>query len=221
MRRQDREVTRLSGDPRALEGFITQHERFILKSATRTAKRFITYSDDEWAIALAAFHEAIEKYEYPRGKFLPFARLLIHRALVDFYRTQGKYEAEVPVEWIEQSPGVNRELSDVRLEVASIGTVVEGYGFSFFDVTAVSPKAEKTRAACAKAIAHMISEPVVLEQLRNSKQLPIKVLSRNTGIPRKILERHRKYIIAAAEILAGEYPYLGEYLRYVRNEAGR
>ena len=33
---------------------------------------------------------------------------------------------------------------------------------------------------------------------------------------RKILDRHRRYIIAAAEILSGEYPVLAEYLGYIR-----
>jgi RNA polymerase sigma factor len=44
------------------------------------------------------------------------------------------------------------------------------------------------------------------------------MIEKNTHVPRKILERHRKYIIAAIEILSGEYPYLADYLRYIREE---
>jgi RNA polymerase sigma factor len=44
------------------------------------------------------------------------------------------------------------------------------------------------------------------------------MIEKNTNVPRKILERHRKYIIAAIEILSGEYPYLADYLRYIREE---
>jgi len=31
-------------------------------------------------------------------------------------------------------------------------------------------------------------------------------------VPRKVLERHRKYIIAAVVILTGDYPGLTDYL---------
>jgi RNA polymerase sigma factor len=44
------------------------------------------------------------------------------------------------------------------------------------------------------------------------------MIEKNSQVPRKILERHRKYIVAAIEILSGEYPYLAEYLRYIREE---
>jgi RNA polymerase sigma factor len=61
-----------------------------------------------------------------------------------------------------------------------------------------------------------LKNPVLLSELMNSKQLPLKIIENNLKIPRKILERHRKYIIAAIEILYGEYPYLAEYLHYIR-----
>ena len=44
----------------------------------------------------------------------------------------------------------------------------------------------------------------------------IKKIIENTLLPRKILERHRNYIIAAVEILSGEYPLLAEYLSFIR-----
>ncbi len=53
---------------------------------------------------------------------------------------------------------------------------------------------------------------------KNTKLLPVKILEKNTKVPRKIIERHRKYIIAAIVILSGEYLELAEYLRYIREE---
>jgi len=48
--------------------------------------------------------------------------------------------------------------------------------------------------------------------------LPIKDIESCEKLPRKILERHRKYIIAGAEILKGDYPILSGYLKFVREE---
>ena len=44
----------------------------------------------------------------------------------------------------------------------------------------------------------------------------MKELEKLSRIPRKILDRHRKYLIAAVEILHGEYPLLAEYMSYIR-----
>jgi RNA polymerase sigma factor len=54
-----------------------------------------------------------------------------------------------------------------------------------------------------------------LAQMRASGRLPIAQLCIACALPRKILERHRKYIIAAAEILTNDYPYLIEYVSYI------
>ena len=42
---------------------------------------------------------------------------------------------------------------------------------------------------------------------------PIKNIAENTKVPRKILERHRKYIIAAVEIICNDFPLLQEYIK--------
>ncbi len=48
--------------------------------------------------------------------------------------------------------------------------------------------------------------------------MPVTLIEKNSKVPRKILERHRKYIIAAAEIMTGDYPCLAGYMRYIREE---
>jgi RNA polymerase sigma factor len=81
-----------------------------------------------------------------------------------------------------------------------------------------SPKASKTKAACAEAVRYLVQNPLLLNELRKSKSLPLKIIEKNCGLPRKVVERHRKYIIAGAEIMDGDYPVLSEYLRFMREE---
>ena len=52
--------------------------------------------------------------------------------------------------------------------------------------------------------------------MRLKKMLPIKELYEVSGVVKKILERHRRYIIASAEILDGDFPILASYLDYIR-----
>jgi RNA polymerase sigma factor len=86
------------------------------------------------------------------------------------------------------------------------------------DLTACSPHAQKTKSVCARAVNYVLDNQLLLNELRSKRKLPIITIEKNAKVPRKILERHRKYIIAAVEILSGEYPILAEYLRYIREE---
>ena len=71
---------------------------------------------------------------------------------------------------------------------------------------------------CKKAILFLLNNQDLLQEIQLKKQLPIKKIKENTLLPRKILERHRNYIIAAVEILYGEYPKLADYLNFIRKE---
>jgi len=115
-------------------------------------------------------------------------------------------------------PDTKMDNSDLKLEIEEANKVFSAYGFSFFDLSECSPRANKTKKACAKAVSYILDNPVLIRELQSSKQLPLKIIENNSKVPRKILERHRKYIIAAIEILSGEYPYLAEYMRYIREE---
>ncbi|HEX2985436.1 MAG TPA: RNA polymerase subunit sigma [Caproiciproducens sp.] len=234
----DQLAVKAAEDTRSFEALIHRCESFILKCASKGVHRYITKSDDEWSIALQAFSQAVGGYSPEKGRFLSFAEVVIHRKLVDYLRSQAKYRAEIsinpaafdsPVEEEQENPAMQAEVSEkiavqpddsVRLEIESISRRLSDYGFSFFDLTDCSPKAEKTKTACAKAVACLIQNPVLFHYMQESKLLPVKLLEKQTKLPRKILERHRKYIIAAAEIITGDYPCLAEYMRFIRKELG-
>lgn len=96
--------------------------------------------------------------------------------------------------------------------------VLQPYGFSFFDLASCSPKAGKTKKACALAIGALLSDEGLLSSMRITRTLPSKGILERVKISPKILERHRRYIIAAAEILDGDYPILQSYLTTIRKE---
>lgn len=239
MREIDQMAVEAKTDPTVLETFISQHELFILKCAHEAAHRYITKSDDEWSVSLMAFSEAIKNFSFEKGSFISFARMLIHRRLIDYFRTQSKYNSEVCVnpslfdmdkQQEEEDINIKIEVSKIitqpidnaiKIEIDAANTVFSAYGFGFYDLINCSPKAEKTKIACAKAVAYLLKNPLILSDIRVSKQLPIKIIEKNANVPRKILERHRKYILAAIEIVSGDYPYLAQYMHFIRKELDR
>ncbi len=227
-------AARAAQDDSYINQFIAENKSFILSCAGKQAGRYISESDDEFSVAMYAFFTAITRYNTEQGDFLPFAGLVIKRRLTDYYRTQQRFSNEHSV-----SPDVFSGNTDDEGEVPSINYEVAGkltekpvvtaadeirtvngifsrFGFSFMELSEVSPKASKTKRQCAQAVRAIITSPVMLETLRSTRKLPIKALSSQSGIPVKVLERHRKYIIAATIILTGNFPVLAEYMKYIR-----
>ncbi len=245
MSEADEEALKAKDGGQLLNNFIRDNRRFILSCASKTAHRFITDSDDEWSIALSAFHEAVKSYDRQKGGFYAFAALVIKRRLLDYFDSEARHKNEIPTEPYAMDGQAEEEdddyslqtavlkksaegqpenliskdqpgISDMQAEIAAVQELLKVYGFSFFDLADCSPKAEKTKEGCAKAVAAILKTPELFEEMRRTKALPASRIRKISGVPRKILERHRKYIIAAAEILNGEYPLLKEYMNYIR-----
>lgn len=207
-----------------------------MNTASKVTGHYITKSDDEWSIALSAFVQAVKDYDLKKGSFLKFAKLVVKRRLIDYIRQQVKYQQEISVNPVvfdsDFDEDENRHIQfavtrrsmesqkqeSLSIEIHTVNEVFKDFGFTFYDLIKCSPKAAKTKSACGKVIAYCIEDPVAANVLKITKLLPVKVLEKNTNTPRKIIERHRKYIIAAVVILSGEYPGLTEYLRNIREE---
>lgn len=222
-------------DESSMNILITKYENFILKCASAACRSYISKSDDEWSIALAAFTEAVKSYSSEKGSFLNFAELVIRRRIIDYIRSKSRYAPEMLVkpslfesemeeeeDYLLQSEIAKKvsvvQDNSLKMEIYLINEVFSGYGFSFMDLSDCSPKADKTKRSCAKAVAYMIKNPILISEMQIKRQLPLNIIENNTKVPRKLLERHRKYIIAAVEIISGDYPNLAGYMRYIREE---
>jgi RNA polymerase sigma factor len=157
-------------DSSAREKLIKQQEYYILKCASKACHRYISKSDDEWSISLLAFSQAIDSYDLNKGNFLGFTELVIKRRLIDFSKSQVKYNSEVFVDPIlfdtepeEESDDVQIRMAvaeqvskqdngDLKLEIEAANHAFSAYNFSFFDLADCSPHAAKTKKACAKAV---------------------------------------------------------------------
>lgn len=234
MRNIDENVILAQKDKGYLEEFIMEYEVFILHMAHKSTGQYITKRDDQWAVSLSAFHEAVNAYDFNKGAFLPFAGMVIKRRLYDYAKKQSKHDCEVLIDSYtmennmeEYDISIKHEVmektitnqgSDTRLEIQMITETLKMYGITFLDLAEASPKAGKTKSICGDAVRYLNQNPLLLNEMRRTKTLPLKILEKNRNLPRKVLERHRKYIIAGAEIISGDYPILSEYLKFMREE---
>lgn len=227
-------------DEAARERFLRENKKFILAAAYRAVGHYVTDSDDEWSIALMAFNEAIDTFEQGKGSsFETFASLVIKRRVLNYLRSESKHQGEISTKpevidgdldedeerdayYLEvrgkqtEAAIAADEPSAAAAEIAAVQEILAPYGFSLMALTECSPKTGKTRKACAAAVNALLRDKALLQKMRESKSLPMKELVDLTKVRRQLLERHRRYIIAATEILEIPFPLLSEYMRFIK-----
>lgn len=218
-------------DKRRADSFIRQYIPFILSQASKTCGRSITQQDDEFSIAMIAFHRAIQDYDSGKGAFLNYASMIIHSRIIDYLRKEAKHSGSLSMDRTDeegQNPAhsiADRDnpIEDGALEAATkaeieeLAAVMAQFGVSFTHVAENCPKQERTLAACAKAIAKAGQDKELLDTLLKTKKLPMAQLEQISNVSRKTLERHRKYILAMLLIQTNGYEIIrGHLMRMLR-----
>ncbi|ERK28493.1 RNA polymerase sigma-I factor [Clostridium intestinale] len=208
--------------------FIEQYRPFIISATSKILKRYIDYyNDEEYSIALMAFSEAIQSYKVDRGDFLSFAQRLIKLRLIDNYRKHNRQkeaklsgleelEDEIKAQYIDKASLENYKQEGIdylrKLEIEQFSKELVEYDISFDDLIKVSPKWKSTKVVYNALIKEAIKNPLVMKSFTKNKILNIKELEKVTNIPRKKIERARRYIVAVLIILIGDYEYLRDYI---------
>lgn len=227
-------VREAQGSPLAMEEFLKAQEFFIKKTAGDVLGRPIGSSDDEWSVALQAFHEAVGAYREDKGAFISHARLVIRRRLIDHLRKEKRFDVEWAVDPLhfdgyldDEDSGIGaavldkvtrREEHALTDEIEGITTEMAPFGITFMDLTTCSPRSSKTRQQAVIVLNFLLSRTDCREVIRFHGTLPITVILEETGVERKFLDKYRKYLITAMLILEGDYPGLQGYLHFIKEE---
>ena len=183
-------------------------------------------SGDELSIAMIAFHEAIESYCADRGSFLSFASLVMRSRMIDYQRSEARHYAmslqtplgdgsitmEDTLEDPTDSIGDLEDREATASEIEELTAQLARFGLSLTDIADQSPKQDRTKEACQTIIQHARDHPDIIRGLLKTKKLPIRKLVKETGISKKIMERHRKYLMAVMIIYANGYELIRNHI---------
>ena len=216
----------------AANEIIKDYLPFIKSEACKATGRIVVEGrDDEVSIAMIAFHEAIERYSKLKGAFLNYAALIIKRKLIDYYRKEKRHSGiisiETPIGEDEQirmgdiiedgsNPYEETAMRDAtREEIAELSAQLKSFGVSLTDIADNCPKQNRTLTVCRKALQYARETPMIIDELKRTKRVPISRLAEGTGAERKTLERHRKYILALLIIYSNGYEIIRGHLKQV------
>ena len=214
----------------AADDLIRRYIPYIRAESSKYMGRICTDSDDEFSIAMIAFHEAILGYSWERGGFLSYAAMMIRNRLIDYNRKEKRHQGNVSLDMPDGEDGKTlleqvadsrdvfaeaHNLEATQQEIAELAGVLQTFGISFADVADHSPKQERTKETCLLAIRYAMGNSRLLDELLQTRKLPLTELVRATGCDRKTLERHRKYVLAMLVIQTNGYEIIRGHLRHV------
>ena len=231
-----RQVLQAQQDSYAADRLIERYLPFIRAEAAKFLQRPPTDSDDELSIAMIAFHEAVCSYDKGRGAFLPYAATLIRSRLIDYDRKERRHRGSVSLDaprGEEEDGSLLDTLADpsdhsgdlitreaTAHEIRELSEQMEGFGVSLSDVADNCPRQQRTLDACRAAMAYAKSRPDLLDQLVRTGKLPLSELAQGSGVERKTLERHRKYLMALLLICTNGYEIIRGHLHQVMKGGG-
>jgi RNA polymerase sigma factor len=222
------------GNEQARNELIEKYKPFILKQASKACGRFINpANDDEYSVAMIAFNEAINKFDFEKNiSLLSFAETVIKRRLIDHFRKETTHRKVIPISALEnddleqesvlnqiEAESSRREYQkkshaeDLREEIQSYEKFLNQFDITFLLLTEISPKHQDARERAMEVARYIANDTRLTQHLTVRKELPVKAVLEGINISRKTLERQRKYIIALVLILTNDFTYLRGYIK--------
>jgi len=208
----------VTGDEQARENLIKQLQPFIKKEAQRICGRTLDWEyDDELSIAMIALNEAIDAYDREKNdSFIPFARLVIKRRLVDYFRKNASPYSLPGDEVIIHQTGVYEDWdqNEKEREILDYRNLLLQFNISLEMVAKAQPRHQKVKVRLRHVAKKLAEEKELMEYLYNKGKLPKQRLCEKAGVTPRMLERSRVYVIALALLLYQEnFPFLQDYVR--------
>ncbi len=226
-------VENIRNNKAEVDKLIQEYKPFIASVVEGAVGRYVRYGeDDELSIALMAFEESIRGFDSSKGNFLSFAKNVIRKRLIDFYRKENRHNKVVPL--TDRFTGADEEGDEIdfsqqeaikihlenqaaelrRMEIEDLRKELNGWGLTYSDVAKSSPKQVGTRKTYLQVVNYILSMPELLGSMKRKRYLPIAEILKYLKVPRKKIERGRNYIIAAVLILSGDYQYLKDFVEW-------
>ena len=102
-----------------------------------------------------------------------------------------------------------------REEIGEFERQLSEFGISFSEVADNCPRQGRTLTACQKVLAAAKLHPELFDALLSSKKLPITALAESSGVDKKTLERHRKYLVAVLLAFTNGYEIIRGHLYHL------
>lgn len=226
----DERVLKAKVSEEAMESLLTDYKPFFAHTASKYALRSAPEQNDElFSVAQMSFYEAVKSFDAGKGHFFPFAKQVVRNSMIDHVRkAYRKAENTVPLEQeldVDGKPmssllgkvSIERHGKEERQrliaeELGHFRKELANWKISMETLVKESPKHASLRATYRDVVVAVLGSPSVMSTIFDKHYLPVKEISKLTGLPQKKIERARTFILAAILIKKGDYEFLSDYV---------
>ena len=225
-------------DTQAADELVRQYLPFIKSETAKFLNRIpVEGQTDELGIAMFAFHEAAIAYDRGRGSFLKLASTAIRNRLIDYQRKERHHTGTISLDQTIDGDAESRSLleqidtgcdelskhqnaSIAREEIMEFAQQLSKFDLKLSDIADNCPKQERTLTACHRGLAYARENKTILNHSATTGKLPIAALSAGSGVERKVMERHRKYLVALLLAFTNGFEIIRGHLRQMSHRKG-
>lgn len=216
-------------DTEKMNLLISRYLPFLKKQVMELRGVKLEY-DDMLSLAMLTFSGCVQQYAPEKGGFLSFCGACIRNRLLDEHRRQQRYEnLTVSMNsdheaWINTADNhasvaaYNLELERLSLaqEIELFSTELKKFEIQFGDLPRICPKQARSRLLCARLAREIVSNAIWRHDLFSSRRIPQSALSAKFQLSPKTIEKHRRFIVTLAVLMAGDYPHIQAFLPRIR-----
>lgn len=207
-------------DPESMERLKKQYQPLLI---ARVMLHMGFYRPEYVESAEEALEEAVFSYQPDKGSFTAHLRQVLKFRLIDLRRRE-KLDRVVPESSLSEehhTHAVNAasvaayhresEAQRRREEIEHFQDELAARGLTIQEIAASAPKHAATRQACRLACRYMLANPELLQRALSGR-VPARELSEALEVSMKTWERHRKYLVACAIAVSGDFACIADYI---------
>jgi len=219
-----------NGNTAEREAFIRDYMPFIVKCVSKCIDKYLESMEcDEFSIALQAFNEAIERYDFEKGNFIAYANLVISSRIKDYQKKESKGNT-IPMSFLggeKRAYADNIVLKDDFTRRIDIKNQMQGFvgqlqefGVTLEQLVEESPKHLDTRRRAIEVALLISTNDDLKRKFEKNKKLPYGEIRKKMDISQKVLRKSNRFILAAVLILLNDWPELKAQLPGSGKEGG-
>ena len=212
-----------------MELLISDFKPFFAHTAIKYAIRAShEHKDELFNVAQLGFYEAVKGFDRAKGHFFPFAKLVVRNRIIDhvrkIFRSKGDMvsldddsEGDGQASRLLRKVSLERYDSDMRQkklaeELSQFRKDLASWKISMESLVNESPKHKALKTSYKGIVQIIMNTPEILETITKKHYLPVKEISKLSGLPQKKIGRARTFILAAILIKIGDYDFLSDYV---------
>lgn len=219
-------VLKAQTDAAEMDHLVADYLPFIKKEASKYNGYGLEY-DDKLSLGMLVFVNCVRQYQPARGNFVSFVSVCVRNRLLDVAAKQNSMAALVQSPMGSEEDVENAAYADeaslwaysLTLEQQTLAEEIDALSQSLkqFDITfdvlsKNSPRQKRSRGLCMQLAQAVVRNEMMRHSLFANRRLPQAKLAEQFEISEKTVEKYRRYIVALAVILEGDYPAVKTFL---------